>query len=330
MSNTLPKTITMMVAATVYLAVVGCSEVLLSEPSVRRVSLAEFAGSPVNQRTPPQVGETSGAELDSTDVLGNARVVPPTDSSVDSDPFAGSQQRIAFAPMKPGDRVIVDSLIGEVNGRAIFADEFLVELEDHLLQQAAQTTGMQRVQAFDAIIRGRLRSWVLNELILANAEFALSEQEQQGLFAYMRSMKERYIREEGRGIRYEAEQKLRGEEGAGNIEDFLGQQRDFIVIDQLRRQKIAPRVLVSWRDREREYQRRFDEFNPPASVTLAMISLRTKSQAEQIEQVSKRLASGEEFAAIAKDFNTLQHRRRACSVLRTHDRSLPRMIASKA
>lgn len=315
MNNTQPTTRIMMAAATVFVAVVGCNEVLRLDPSVRRVSLAEFAGPPASEATLPQVDEASEADQDSTDVLGNARVVPPTDSAqlqeaasdspVAPNPFPEPEQRIAFAPMKPGDRVIVDSLVGEVNGRPIFADEFLAVIEDRLLQQAAQTTGMQRAQAFDSIIRRRLRLRVRNELILADAEFALTEQEQQGLFALMRSLKERVIREEGGGIRYEAEEKLRREVGAGNIEGYLENQREFILFDQVRRQKIAPRVLVSWRDREREYQRRFDEFNPPASVTLAKISLLTESQTELIDQVSKRLASGEAFAAIAEDLGLL-------------------------
>ncbi len=311
MSNTQPKTRMMLAAATALVGVVGCNEMLIPEAAVRRVSLAEFAGPPASETTPPQMDKASETDQYSTDVLGNARVAVPTDSAqlqeaasdspVAPDPFPDPEQRIAFAPMKPGDRVIVDSLVGEVNGRPIFADEFLAVVEDRLLQQAAQTTGMQRAQAFDSIIRGTLREWVRNELFLADAEFALTEQQQQGLFAFMRSLKEQVIREEGRGTRYEAEEKLRREVGAGDIEGWLDDRRELILLDQLRRQKIAPRVLVSWRDREREYQRRFDEFNPPASVTLAKIALRTESQTELIEQVSKRLASGEAFAAIAED-----------------------------
>ena len=201
MSNTQPTTRVMMAAATVFVAVVvvGCNEVLRLDPSVRRVSLAEFAGPPASEATLPQVDEASEADQDSTEVLGNARVVPPTDSAqlqeatidspVDPNPFPDTDQRVAFAPMQPGDRVIVDSLVGEVNGRPIFADEFLALIEDRLLQEAKQTKGIQRVQAFESIIRRNLREWVRNELILADAEFALTEQEQQGLFAFMRSLK---------------------------------------------------------------------------------------------------------------------------------------------
>ena len=305
----------MLVPAMCLVGGVGCTEMIIPEATARRVSLAEFAGPPTSEATVRQADEPGEADQDSVEVPANAPAGPGTgqdatdpaqvkpttgDSSADPDPFAGLDERVPFAPMQPGDRVIVDSLVGEVNGRPIFADEFFTLIEDRLVQAAAQTTGMQRVQAFDTIIRGTLRLWVRNELFLADAEFALTEQQQRGLFAFMRSLKEQVIREQGRGTRYEAEQKLRREAVAGDIEDYLDERRELIVLDQLRREKIAPRVLVSWRDIEREYQRRFEEFNPPARVTLAKIALRAESQGELIQQVSQRLADGEAFAAIAE------------------------------
>ena len=293
----------------------GCGQIISPAPSARRVSLAEFAGPPVSESSSPQTSDPGEADQTSAQTLGNApstslpdqhaadlenRSGTSGESSADLDTFSQLEPRRVFALMQPGDRVIVDSLVGEVNGRPIFADEFLALIEDRLLQEAKQTTGRQRVEVFDSIIRPTLQAVVKNELILADAEFALTEDEQRGLFAFMRNLKERVIREKGRGTRYEAEQKLRGEAGAGDIEEYLGRQRDFILFDQLRRQKIAPRIVISQRDIEQEYQRRYLEFNPPPRVTLAKITLSTESQADLIDQVSQRLARGEAFAAIAE------------------------------
>ena len=316
MSRTQPITRTTLAAALAVVGAVGCRQIISPAPSARRVSLAEFAGPPVSESSSPQTSDPGEADQASAQTLGNApstsRPVQDAvdlengsgtsgESSADPDTFSRVEQRTVLALTQPGDRVIVDSLVGEVNGRPIFADEFLAPMEQHLVQVAKQRTGVQRRQAFNNIIRGTLRTVVENELILADAEFTLSEDEQRGLFAFMRSLKERVIREKGRGTRYEAEQKLRGEVGAGDIEEYLGRQRDYILFDQLRRQKIAPRVLVSWRDIEREYQARPDEFNPPPKVTLAMIRLHTQSQADLIEQVTRRLAADESFSAIAED-----------------------------
>ncbi len=318
MSRAQPITRMTLAGALAVAGAVGCSQIISPPPSARRVSLAEFAGPPVSESSSPQTSDPGEADQASAQTPGN---VPSTslsdqdagnlengsgtsgESSADPDTFSQLEPRTVFALMQPGDRIIVDSLVGEVNGRPIFADEFLALIEDRLIQVAKQTTGVQRVQAFDDIIRGNLRTVVKSELILADAEFALTEDEQRGLFAFMRSLKERVIREKGRGTRYEAEQKLRGEAGAGNIEDHLRRQRDFILFDQLRRQRIAPRIVVSQRDIEHEYQRRYQEFNPPPRVTLAKIDLLTESQADLIDQVSQRLTRGEAFAAIAEDLD---------------------------
>ncbi len=316
MSRAQPITRMTLAGALAVAGAVGCSQIISPVPSARRVSLAEFAGPPVSESSSPQTNDPGETDQASAQTPSN---VPSTsladqgaadlengsgtsdESPTDPDTFSQLEQRTVLALTQPGDRVIVDSLVGEVNGRPIFADEFLAPMEQHLVQVAKQTTGVQRRQAFNNIIRGTLRSVVENELILADAEFALTEQEQRGLFAFMRNLKERVIREKGRGTRYEAEQKLRGEVGAGDIEEYLGRQRDYILFDQLRRQKIAPRVVVSQRDIEHEYQRRYQEFNPPPRVTLAKINLLTESQADLIDQVSQRLTSGEAFSAIAED-----------------------------
>ncbi|MHC4588099.1 MAG: hypothetical protein ACYTAQ_01895, partial [Planctomycetota bacterium] len=60
-------------------------------------------------------------------------------------------------------------------------------------------------------------------------------------------------------------------------------------------------VIVSWRDIEREYQRRYAEFNPPASVTLARIRLRPATQSALVDGVKARLAAGEPFREIAEE-----------------------------
>lgn len=316
MSRTQPITRMTLAAALAVVGAIGCNQIISSAPSARRVSLAEFAGTPVSESSSPQASDLAESDHASTQTLGNVRstLLPvqdaedlengsgiPGEPSADPDGFAQPEQRTVLALTQPGDRVIVDSLVGEVNGRPIFADEFLALIEDRLLQVAKQRTGVQRVEAFKSIVGGTLTAWVENELILADAESALTEQQQQGLFAFMLSRKEQVIREKGRGARYEAEQKLRSEAGAGDIEEHLRQEREYIVIGELRRQKIAPRVLVSWRDIEREYQARADEFNPPPKVSLAMIRLDTQSQADLIEQVTRRLAADESFSAIAED-----------------------------
>jgi hypothetical protein len=206
--------------------------------------------------------------------------------------------RTVLRPTRPGEKVIVDSLVGHVNGRPVFADDFLEPIEDRLMRAAEESSGVQRDHEFRAIINEWLRDVVTNELLLAEAEASLSAQEQRGLVAWLRMMYDEEIRRGG-GTRSGAEQRRR-RSGEG-LDQYLGEQKDMVLIHQLLERKVHPRVIVSWRDVEREYQRLYDDLNPPPTVALARIRLNSATQAAQVEDVSRRLAAGESFTGIAEE-----------------------------
>ena len=272
--------------------VAGCRGMTGGEPAARPVSLAEFArpraaSEAAITRTRPVDAEPAG---DSAQTLG-------TDNSGEFQPLPDQAARPALSLAQPGDRIIVDSLVGEVNGRPIFADEFLQEIEDRLLRAAEKLSGSERESAFRVIVNALLRDTVLNALILSEAEASLSPEQQMGRFAFIQSLQEEQIRQHKRS-RVETERALASE---GGLDEYLKHRKEVGMVEELRRRKIDPRVIVSWRDIEREYLRRYDEFNPPAAVMLALIRLRTVDQAELIEQVQDRLSGGESFAAIAEE-----------------------------
>lgn len=198
--------------------------------------------------------------------------------------------------LKPGDGVIVDSLIGQVNGRPIFADEFFATIEDQLIAEGRRLEQPQYIQAASSIVNSRLQEVVLNELFLAEAEAGLSKQEQVGLFAFMRQFQEQEISGSG-GLETQKRQELELE--GITLEEYIELKKNQALIARLIEQKIKPRVIVSWRDVEREYERRRSEFNPPAVVTLSQIRLNTERDADQIASVTERLTAGEAFADVA-------------------------------
>ncbi|MHC4428895.1 MAG: peptidylprolyl isomerase [Planctomycetota bacterium] len=252
----------------------------LSKDDAREVSLAEFAG------------EATAETIDPSEATSE---VTPTDTIISAAPPALSERP---APQRPGDSVVVDSLVGQVNGRPVFADEFLEPLSDRLRAEARDKTGRARAEAFRYIINLNLETVIENELILAEAEAGLTPEQQMGLFALLRGWREEMIRQ-GR-TRSAVESNLRAEMGIG-LEEYLDNQKKALLVRELARRRVEPRVIVSWRDVEREYQRRYEEFNPPASVTLARIRLHATAQGELVEQTKTRLAAGDEFAAIATE-----------------------------
>ena len=265
----------------------ACSRHGLSTPpnvAARPVSLGDFA------RSTPQ------------DTIVSADGTAPAADDIDEPIvwFDDFEERTVLHPAKPGDTVIVDSLVGHVNGRPVFADEFLKPIEDHLLRVSEQTSGIEREQVMLTIINDWLQEVVLNELILAEAEASLSEQEQMGLFAMLDRAYDEEIRKGG-GTRSGAETRRRRE--GDELEQYLGKQKDIVLIDRIRQSKIEPKVVVTWRDIEREYQRHYEQFNPAATVTLARIRLNTRTQAQLIADVTRRLEAGESFEQLAEELD---------------------------
>jgi len=277
------------------LALSACSSGSGNSGPVRTVSLGEFASAEqrharANART-SEPAEDDRIEDESAQSLTPAVVLEaaPPDESASRSPRTD----------RAGKKIIVDSLVGQVNGRPIFANAFFAPIEDQLIALRRRVSEREFTAQAMPIITEHLRQIVLNELFLAEAEAQLSPQEQQGIIAWMRQMRSMTISESG-GTRTATQRRLADQEGV-SLDDYVAARRDMVLIQQLRRDKIEPRVIVSWRDVQREYERRFSEFNPPATLKLTRIRLSTRNDAEQIEQVKQRLASGESFAAIARD-----------------------------
>ena len=353
------------------LSAVACNRAITAprEGNARPVTLADFA----RRVQEDQVDAEDAAVLAAA--VGNLQEDPDTPTVW----FDAFDDREVLHPARPGDVVIVDSLVGHVNGRPIFADEFLEPIEDRLMRAAAEhrgpalermlefiipewlqetvlhelplaasdarrpeprrrtgTVGPVRVagvagrvtgrtlgadgflepvedrrlraadghrgsdldRMFEFIITEWLQETVLNELILAESEASLTEQEQMGLFAMLNRAYDEEIRKGG-GTKSGAERRRQRE--GDELDQYLGKQKDLVLIDRIRMAKIQPRVVVTWRDVEREYQRYYEDFNPAATVTLARIRINTETEAALIENVTRRLAAGESFAVIAEE-----------------------------
>jgi hypothetical protein len=197
-----------------------------------------------------------------------------------------------------GHRVYVDSLIGQVNGRPIYADEVLAPLMDRLnatyRDEPYQSFRGQLVE----LVIGQLRAVIINELIVAESRAALSTEQQGGLLAFMSQLREDAVRKRG-GVQHEAERQLLEEEGK-TIDEYMDAERQKLLIGELLREKISPHTLVSWRDIERAYRSRLREFQPAATVTLGRIRLRTEGNEDRILLLDRELKAGEPFEVVAE------------------------------
>lgn len=251
----------------------------------------EMVGPPSVMRSSASIREQSGTTITAsretmkTDVPGAGAVTMP----VGPDKISAS--------VEVGRAWPVEALVGQINGKAIYADDFLGPLEDRLVQLGANRDRARARREIVSLIDARFDEEVNNRLVISEAESTISPEMREGLFEFLRSMQEKEIA--GRGGNRAAAQTSLQEEFGMSIEQFMERRKNEVLAQDLLRKRIEPRTIVSWRDIERAYEQGKAEFNPPATVTLGRISVRS-SDAAKVEEVGKQLESGVPFAEVAR------------------------------
>jgi hypothetical protein len=258
-------------------------------PSVVEVPATEF------QPDPDEVQDTT-VEVDAK---GNATTsVTRTIRAPGADGSAG-----ASAQAQPG--IInalwpVDSLIGQINGKPLYANEFLVPREDRLRRIATSSPNEpeKSYEEFRRVIYEAFDQFVNNELVISEAESAIPDEAKEGLLEWMRGLQEQEIANRG-GTRSEAQRSIEEEFPGTTIEEFMKRQKNEILAADLMRRRVRPRAIVSWRDIERLYQRNYEVYNPPPTLRVGRIAVSKTDQAK-IDQVKAMFAEGKGFQDVAK------------------------------
>ena len=228
----------------------------------------------------------------------------------------GEVQREIIARVEVEDPAVnkpwpIEGLVGQINGRPLFADKFLEPIAARIVTKAASPDRVEARRELIELVRFAFKDYVDSELVIAEAEAGLSTEQQQGLFAWLASMQEAEVAERG-GSLIEAETSLMNERGM-SIDEFLQERRDITLAQQLLRKRIEPRAIVSWRDIEREYRRHEAEINPPPSILIGRIRLDTTTNAAKVAQVKQLIAEGKTLPEIADVLGIANHG--ACRVV---------------
>jgi hypothetical protein len=192
---------------------------------------------------------------------------------------------------------LVDGLVGQVNGRPVFADEFLKPIEARLQELAMNPDRAAARRSMQMLIRERFNDYVNSEIIISEAEGSLTAEQQQGFFSWLKTLQETAVSERG-GNLAEARKSLEDEYGM-SVDEFLEQRRDAALASYLLQRKVQPRTIVSWSDIEREYRNRFQEFNPKPSAKIGSIRVPSRDVGK-VESVKAMVADGKSFAEIAE------------------------------
>jgi hypothetical protein len=261
---------------------VALIEVTEAEASEGLISIEALVGDPVEagaakpEAPAPEPPTTSGTGA------GAVEKIPDTAPEV-----------AAAAP------VVVDALVGQINGQPVYASAFLDPLGARLQVMAEEIPNEEawRVKARE-LIKERLVDMVRDELVLAEAQAALTPEQKKGLLAFIDHIRENVVSSLGRGSSVAADESLREQSGLGldaKVKDDL----DRMLIREEIRRRVASKVNVTWRDVQLEYERNYDKYHPEATAHLRMIWLAADNQAA-IDEVTRRLSAGEAFELVAK------------------------------
>lgn len=263
-----------------------------SQPPLRELPRETDAAETIVLTGPPALASPA-AEAVSAPAAPAAAAASSTGRSSASTGQASSSPQVSGAPAGRS----VDALVGQINGRPLFASEFFAPMDARLRAEARRLPPRQWAQFAREEINRALRTRVVNELLLAEARASLTPEQRKGLLAFIENFRETLV-SQNQGSEEIAERNLLEQEGA-TLDQKARELLDQELLRMQLRKALADQVQVSWREVEIEYERRKDEFQPPPTITLRMIRI-PADDLERRRRVEEALAKGEPFEAVAR------------------------------
>jgi hypothetical protein len=257
----------------------------------------------------PTGAATMGAPTTRSDVfpIGGVRATGEStathDPSIDPAPALTTTvgtPELENATAAKGTPTTVDAVVGQINGRPVFASEVLEPLDGRLRAASRKLTKRDErmwKEGVTALIDDQLQALINDELVLSAARASLTPDQKAGLLHFLKEIEGSIVSAQ-HGSEVEANDAARDQTGRGlhqEAEDF----RDQELIKQEFKNKVLPHVMVPWRDVQNEYERRADKYNPPAEYRFRMVYTGGNNRAA-IEKIEEAMSAGKSFEEIAK------------------------------
>lgn len=226
-----------------------------------------------------------------------AQPLPP-DAVLDTRAVVGQPAPANASATAAQPPIVLESLVGQVNGRPVFSSEILEPLDAQF--RAAARRSKTRAEFLELVRKPIVESLIRivnDELILAEARASLTPEQKQGLFQFLSKIKEDVVSQE-RGSAVAADEAMRNNAGL-SLQQAAKDRLDRELIANEVRQRISPRVIVSWRQIQQQYEKEHDKYNPLPVATYRLISA-PATDATRVEKIRSELASGKPFAEVAK------------------------------
>ncbi len=207
------------------------------------------------------------------------------------------------SPAQPTDApVVLESVIGQINGRPLFASEVLTPLDGQLRAEAEKVNYNRAAfqAAATSAIQGIIISKVRDELMLAEAQASLPLEVRQGLFAFLGRIQQNIVSTQA-GSALQADEQLRESTGRTLQQEARDRLDQELIRNELRT-KVLPRVNVPWRLIRQDYERNYTKYNKGTAV-LRVIAM-PAGDADAVRAAEEAIASKPFAEAARMEFNT--------------------------
>ena len=227
--------------------------------------------------------DTTAAPVDSRPVIGSA----PADGAVNRVDPAAPAGEVVFVP---------NGMVGQANGRPIFAMDVFEPVHDILVQKGRELPRVVFRQEVTGLIDARLEEIIFEALIIGEAERHLAPQEKVGLRHMLDEHAAELIRRWGEGSRKKADARLQ-ELFDQNLDQRVDRYRQQLIIRRYIEMKVGPKLNITRKDVERYYHSHPDEFRPKAKRVIHMIVVDNEADRQRVD---KALSDGTPFKDVAR------------------------------
>lgn len=268
-----------------------------ANPPVAAGDAPRVNAAPRPPTTAPGATTAAAAPARAASAPADPRPAPPIADAV---AVPGAPPVESLPDAKPvGKPVVVEAVVGQINGKPVFADDVLGKMDNAMRRQAAESrTVNDFIDKAGRLIVDELQRQIADELFLAEARASLTPEQRKGLLQFVSNLQEN-LASTFQGSSMVADERLLLEEGK-TLEEKVEDERDQMLIRVLVNRHITPRVNVSWRDVEKAYARQSEQYNAPSKATIRIVRAPT-ADAARVQSLTTAIASGRALDEIAKD-----------------------------
>lgn len=257
-------------------------------PAPQPVPIASIPG--VKRAEP----EMMGGGLDRVSVIVGAPDLPK------DRPGVGGSVTPGAAPVAGTPPVIADAMVGQINGKPVFASEFLDPLDGKMradLKKFPKPDDWLREQS--GAVFSRVIDRVRSELVLGEARARLTPEERVGLTNLLTRIQGVIAAQSG-GSLEQARADIERKSGETSLDRYLADERDQILIQRTLQEAIQPKIRVPWSAVERYYRENIDKFQPKGEAVLRVVVIDAKDADGLSAAAAAAGQTDSDFALFAK------------------------------